>query len=214
MKLRDKIVPGILLFIGFLNIMIAVIIPSYPLNTLPFLLFFMFFMFAVVAYLSGGKNIIKTDSIPKLMQYVVFDLPPAKNFKKLTLKRGRANKELSGIYKAEGEEAKVQITHIRRENLAVMYSRSSNPGEKLLDDLREEDEDTLEIRNIREYQSLSVNGEIIPAYTAEVETKGGRHPVLRGTANLEDKGIVMISVAANSRKSLEKTVNYLAKMQT
>lgn len=214
MRLKNIVVPGILLFIGFSNILIALWVSEYPLYTAALPLLGIFFVFAVMTYLQSGKNVILSDNVSELTPHLVFDLPKESRFIDLQLRRRKILKELTGTFTVAGEKIRVQITHMLQEDLASQYRSTQDPDEKLLQEMREEDEHSLNIKQVEPYHDLQVNGEPIPAYTALVEGERDARPVVRGIANLDEHGILSISIAAHSREGLKKTSAYLAKLKT
>lgn len=214
MNWRKLVIPGILFSIGIFNFLIAMLFPGYKVHGMLFAFSAIFIFLALVSYICGRQKIVKEGTITELLPHVVFDLPQDSNFKDLTMERSSSRTELSGTYQVAGEAVGVEITHIWREHLSSEYKRSENPGEKLLRDIRDEDEQTRHIKNLKKYTNLKVNGEPITAYTALVKGRKEDRPVLRGMADLGDLGILLISVAAYSRRGLEETVDYLATMRT
>ncbi|NIQ05886.1 MAG: hypothetical protein GWO20_09245 [Candidatus Korarchaeota archaeon] len=208
------ILPSLILFlIGLTNIVIALISPNYKLDFVPFALFVIFLIFAVMTFLTGRDQPIKQGSLADLRQDFVVDLPSDERFHDLLLEQRRTSTHLTGFYNVEGEQVRVELTHIKQKHLKEKYKAIARGDEKLLQDIRKDDKNALSLDKMHDYVDLNVNGKTIPAYVGEFEGKGERRPVFRGTMDLRPEGLLIISIAAFSKEALEVVVRYLSQMQ-
>lgn len=209
---KKFIVPSVLLSIGIANLILLLLFPSIEFNILLGTFFVLFTLLAIGTYKSGERTFVKKGTVSELLPYIDFKLPSSTHLEGLRLKKESGHIEISGIFKVDRENVRLQLLHIKENHLPSTSTTSKTPQELLYNTIKEKDRQTLDINKIKEDTQFKICGETISAYTTELLTEKEAHPVLRGVANLREKGLLIISIAADSTKGLHRAKKYLTNL--
>lgn len=212
MYVKKLIVPSSLLFIGIANLMFLFLFPTMEFDFLLFIFFVLFTLLAIGTYTGGNQTFVKKGALSELLPYIDFNLPSSTHLGELRLKKESGHIEISGIFRVDREDIRLQLLHIKEDHLPSTSSTSKTSQELLYHTIKEKDRQTLNIKKVEEDIQFKICGETITAYTAEILTKKDAHPILRGVAKLGEKGLLMISIAAQSLNGLQKAKEYLTNL--
>lgn len=214
MNVKKAIVPSVLLFIGIANLTFLVLFPQLEFDILLLMFFVLFTLLAIGTYKGGNQTFVKKGTLSELLPYIDFHLPPSNHLEELRVKKEIGHVEISGTFMVDSEDVKLQLLHIKEEHLPPTANSTKTSQELLYQTIKEKDRQTLNIQNIDEDPQFKISGDIITAYIGNISTDKDSHLVLRGVANLEGKGLLMISIAARSPTGLQKAKEYLTNLSS